>query len=321
MSETGENLCSICRSTTIDTNNSTTPCGHVFHFSCLLRWSGTSNMCPDCRSALGPAPVTQESEDEPVRTMNMIIEVSEEGSESEMEMINSIELREEIMSGFLHGCVRDGNLTAAKDMLRDKPHFLYRPGEMGDLLSHCAVLSENESVLMFLANDMSMNMNLQNDSRMFPLHYAVMIGSVRMTTLLLNRGAFIDCQNNSWKTPLMIACERGDRVITELLLDRGASTQMKSSDGTYPIHFAVKAKSHTCLRKLITAGANVNSVDNNQNTPLHISADLGFFTVSRNLLDNGAETESKNKFGQKPLDQAIQNRHRTVRDLIQRYVG
>ena len=31
-------------------NISATPCGHVFHEACLMRWMDTSSTCPSCRT-------------------------------------------------------------------------------------------------------------------------------------------------------------------------------------------------------------------------------------------------------------------------------
>jgi len=313
--------CSICMSTLTDTNTSTTPCDHVFHFACLLRWSNTSNVCPECRAELGPAAEVEPSTrtvGNSVGLRNLISD--DQGSEIDLQ-INAVDLRAEILAGFLHGAVRDGNLSLSRTMVNENPHLLYSPGDMGDLLTHDAVISGNDTILTFLLSDKSMNPNLSNDARMFPLHYAVMSGSVRMVNLLLNRGAFVDCVNNSWMTPLMIACEQGSNELTELLLDKNASTLNTNSDGRYPLHIAAKAKSHICVRKLLVAEADVDAEDDNEDTPLHISCRLGFHTVTRKLLEGGAETDCKNKFGNTPLEDATENNHTSVRNLLMRYVG
>ena len=51
----GDEKCSICMER-FHNNKYTTPCGHAFHFACLLKWTTTrgyaSDKCPNCRSDL-----------------------------------------------------------------------------------------------------------------------------------------------------------------------------------------------------------------------------------------------------------------------------
>jgi ankyrin repeat protein len=207
--------------------------------------------------------------------------------------------------------------------MSDNRSVLYGLGDMGDLLTHAAVVSENASVLLFLIIDYSMNVNLPNDAHVYPLHYAVMNDDIRMVTLLVNNGAFIDCTDDCRRTPLMISCERDHDAISEFLMDRGASTIKKDSYGDTALHIAVKSKSYDCMNKLFSSerAVDVNSKNNVHDTPLHIACRMGFHSISRNLLDEEADPHLVNKFGKSPLDEANLADNNRLRNIIMRYVS
>lgn len=390
--------CAICRSTLEGGNLSTTPCGHSFHFGCLVTSMNTSNVCPICRSSLRPpspaetvvethgsisrrthsssssrrggrglgivsaissrpihvdtsgnnsirvsapstvnndAPGTRDRVSTPVNTSDSghrrdrypiresreDIDTEEVHVELDIEdFANDVEIRTEILSGLIHTSCRQGSLSAIRHLIAENPELLYSRGDMGDLLTHEAVLSESETMLMYIINEQSIDINLPNSVHMYPLHYAVMSGSLRMVTILVNRGAHVDCYNDSKMTPLMLSCETDESEITQFLLDRGASFRTQDGTGNYPLHIASKAKSYSCVTKLISAGSRVNVKNHVHDTPLHISCRLGFHSVSRLLLEEGADPETDNKFDYSPLDEASTNGNTRIRNLLSRYV-
>ena len=233
---------------------------------------------------------------------------------------NEVDLRREILEGILHSMCRQGDLAETRNLLDDNSSLQYSRGKTGDLLTHEAVLSDNESLLSYLLNDKSFDTNLPNDVHAYPLHYAVLSGSLRMVTILVNHRAFVDCVDSSKKTPLMVACEEEDHDIAEFLLDRGASTMTQDASGNKPIHFAVKSRAQACLRRLLSSDADVNAVNHMDETPLFVSCKLGFHGVSRTLLRAGADPEKENKFATTPLDEATSNGSSSLVDLLRRYV-
>ncbi len=233
---------------------------------------------------------------------------------------NEVDLRREIMEGILHSMCRQGDLTEVRNLLDENPHLLYSRGNTGDLLSHEAVLSDNETMLSYLLTEKSFDANLPNDVHDYPLHYAVRSGSLRMVTILVNHRAFVDCTSSSKKTPLMVACEEEDHDIVEILLDRGASTLTHDAMGNRPIHYAVKSRAQACLRRLLSSDADVNATNHMEETPLFVACKLGFHGVSRTLLRSGADPESGNKFGTTPVDEAAANGSSGLCDLLRRYI-
>lgn len=344
--------CAICRSEIAgNSNKSTTTCGHSFHFTCLARSMRSSTTCPICRTDLASNTAHDRDGDDDTEMKDDSDDDYDGGTEEEGEVRvplqygarngarrevivteihdssmsnpvfgNEVDFRREILEGIMHSICRQGDLTETRKLLDDNPQLQYSRGNTGDLLTHEAVLSDNESLLSYLLSEKSFNTNLPNDVHAYPLHYAVLSGSLRMVTILVNHRAFVDCADSSKKTPLMIACEEEDHDIAEFLLDRGASTMTQDACGNNPIHFAVKSRAQACLRRLISSEADVNAVNHMDETPLFIACKSGFNGVSRTLLRAGADPEKKNKFGTTALEEASSNGSSTLEDLLRRYV-
>ena len=333
-------------------NKSTTVCGHSFHFTCLAQSMLTSTTCPICRARLSPEEPSgetkngeeeagergeeEEEEEGEVRVPRsarnargrevIITEIHESSSSQSTEdniFGNEVDLRREILEGIVHSICRQGDLAETRHLLDENPRLQYSRGRGGDLLTHEAVLSDNECILSYLLNERSFDANLPNDVHAYPLHYAVLSGSLRMVTILVNHRAFVDCVDSSKRTPLMVACEEEDHGITEFLLDRGASTMTQDSAGNKPIHYAVRSRAQACLRRLLSSAsdaADVNAVNHMDETPLFVACKHGYHGVSRTLLRAGADPELRNKFGTSPLDEASSNGSSSLVDLLRRYV-
>ncbi|CAM9138380.1 unnamed protein product [Ectocarpus sp. 8 AP-2014] len=345
--------CAICRSDmTGNSNTCTTSCGHSFHFTCLARSTRSSSFCPICRTDLALSntrdddtemrdDIDEHSDDDTeaeeeegevrfprppgaragARREVIVTEILDSSSMSDSPVFgNEVDLRREILEGIVHSMCQQGDLEEARNLLDENPRLQYSRGNTGDLLTHQAVLSDNESLLSYLLNDKSFDTNLPNDVHAYPLHYAVLSGSLRMVAILVNHRAFVDCTDSSKNTPLMIACEEEDHDIAELLLDRGASTMTQDARGNKPIHFAVKSRAQACLRRLLSSGADVNAVNHMNETPLFVACKSGFHGVSSTLLRAGADPEKRNKFGTSPLDEASSNGSSSLVELLRRYV-
>ena len=61
--DTDTDICSICLDTYKATCNmycTRTPCGHIFHSTCLSKWSSLHNNCPICRGEINCCMVSSE---------------------------------------------------------------------------------------------------------------------------------------------------------------------------------------------------------------------------------------------------------------------
>jgi ankyrin repeat protein len=89
------------------------------------------------------------------------------------------------------------------------------------------------------------------------LHYAAASGSVEITTILLDKYAYIDAETPSGMTPLMIAAREGQEEVVELLLNQGADATLK--DGGFHLTaagFAEKADKPWIAKTINTFLAN-----------------------------------------------------------------
>ncbi|MYM67365.1 ankyrin repeat domain-containing protein [Pseudoduganella sp. FT55W] len=89
------------------------------------------------------------------------------------------------------------------------------------------------------------------------LHYAAAAGSVEITTILLDKYAYIDAESPSGMTPLMIAAREGQEEVVALLLEQGADATLK--DGGFHLtaaEFAIKADKPWIAKTINTFLAN-----------------------------------------------------------------
>lgn len=89
------------------------------------------------------------------------------------------------------------------------------------------------------------------------LHYAAAAGSVEITTILLDKYAYIDAESPSGMTPLMIAAREGQEDVVALLLEQGADATLK--DGGFHLtaaEFALKADKPWIAKTINTFLAN-----------------------------------------------------------------
>jgi ankyrin repeat protein len=78
---------------------------------------------------------------------------------------------------------------------------------------------------------------------------------------LLSRSASPDIVTKDGWSPLHAAVNLGDLDITSLLVDSKAALNTKTKDGKTPLHFAVDKDNVKIAKLLITKGASINIAD------------------------------------------------------------
>ncbi|MBI2743560.1 MAG: ankyrin repeat domain-containing protein [Chlamydiales bacterium] len=159
-----------------------------------------------------------------------------------------------------------------------------------------------ERVRMLLSTDFGRSMvNALDAQGLSPLHYVVYginrkstcdqrRASLKLVSLLLQRGALVDQRDGFKKTPLMHACEMGWVEAVELFTSFGADTNLSTGTGETPLILCVENGEDEIIPILIKHGVKVNEVDPILGrTALSVACKCNYTSIVRVLLASGAD--------------------------------
>lgn len=126
--------------------------------------------------------------------------------------------------------------------------------------------------------------DLRDNDRETPLHYALWERSAKGPQYLIQHGANVNCKERHGASALhIVACKNiryynGDRYyrpvdLIKLLLQYHAEQESRDKEGMTPLLYAAINSYCRNLRKLIECGANVNAKSKHGKTALHILMD------------------------------------------------
>ena len=131
--------------------------------------------------------------------------------------------------------------------------------------------------------------NLRDDTRMTPLHYAVQAKRLAAAEFLLASGGDIRASNDEQLTPLHLASAAGDAAMVKLLLEHSADPKVRDIRGRPPLFLAAgPGNDLETVRLLVAAGADVNDVTPRQEHLLVTALFSGRKEIIDFLLDSGA---------------------------------
>lgn len=123
-------------------------------------------------------------------------------------------------------------------------------------------------------------------------------------------------------TPLHLAAYFGHAEAAELLLERGADVSALSTNaalrGLTPLHSAAAGRATAVAKLLLERGADPNATQPGGWTPLHQAAANGNLELCKLLLAFKARRAPLADDRSRPLDFAIENRHRAIVELLKR---
>ncbi|KAH9027683.1 ankyrin repeat-containing domain protein [Lactarius hengduanensis] len=156
------------------------------------------------------------------------------------------------------------------------------------------------------------DVNLPDQDRATPLHYASASGKLEVSQLLVRWGADVNSQDEDDCTPLQIASDRGHLDIARLLIDNGADVNACNNEGSTHLHIASWRGRVNIVELLTQRGADVNKPNDDQVTPLDLASTSGKLEISQLLVQRGADVCSRDSVGRTPLRRASEWGHLDV---------
>ena len=149
------------------------------------------------------------------------------------------------------------------------------------------------------------------------LHYAAMIGNLKIIKLLKDNGAKIDSVTKLGKNVLHIAAENNQpSVIIYFIFNEPLDIYSVDENGSTPLHWACYSGAVESVSYLISLKADINAIDNEKYTPLHLAASTNREKIVRLLLQNGVNKNLRNINGELPIDIASKNNNKNIVNLL-----
>ena len=133
------------------------------------------------------------------------------------------------------------------------------------------------------------------------LHYAAILGNVRVLLRLLEVNVDVDFPCKSGRTALHFATQHNHPEVVKLLINAKANVGIRDHAGETVLHCAATYCSETAMKLLLSVTEDIDVTNIYGNTPLHIASLHGHFEIVRILLDTGANVHSRNRHLQTPL--------------------
>lgn len=205
----------------------------------------------------------------------------------------------------LHAAVRAGNLDEVERLVAEGAPVDARDDLGSTPLLDAAWAGKPEIADFLIRHGADVNAR-HREAGSTPLEYAVLTGRPAMVGLLLKSGARTAGSYREGQSVLHIAAARGAAPIIELLLEAKADVQALDSNGNTPLDSAVLHGQTRAVETLLRYHANakyVHPIDGRG--ALHEACMRGFPDLVQPLLDAGADLAARDRFGQTPLDIAL----------------
>ena len=229
--------------------------------------------------------------------------------------------------------------------------------EIFDLLKEKANIEDEDYTMFYTVFDLAKHGYLENlklhmgkditiqtsdEDRLTLLHHAAQRGKLDTVKYLVTENADKEAKTPDNLTPYMLAYRNGWNEVTEFLKSQGCSTDLGTTtfiwkdlansrsavyDGKYVANPSGRdAEGKTALHYLKVPSqikaileldkSHVNTADQNGNTPLHLVQSV---LLLEHLCENGALIDAENKWGQTPLNCALEQGNLKVAEaLLQR---
>lgn len=185
------------------------------------------------------------------------------------------------------------------------------------ILHLAAKFGEEKSVEKIIAKSEKINgfdiVNLVNDERFSPLHFAAIQGDLKIVKVLIAAGAeknaAVSEKRRNW-TAIHFAAQFNHVEVVKFLVEIGVNTEIKTGFGLTPLVVAAEFGSNQVLEFLLSvrASKNVQTIDENHKmTALHYAAIGDFNKTAAILLNAGIDKDKETDRGFTALDFAAKN--------------
>lgn len=114
-------------------------------------------------------------------------------------------------------------------------------------------------------------------------------------------------------TPLHVSCFKGHQKISRLLIEKGANVNCNQNQGGVPLHYACHNGDIKTVKLLVQHGAKLDAFRSNQRgTALMLACQKGHLSVVKALINAGADVNVASQNGTTALYRACQNGHLPV---------
>jgi len=226
----------------------------------------------------------------------------------------------------LHLAAMNSQFAVVEFLLRRNPSLEVRCRSGLTPLHYACRADSPEIVRLLLTSGANMEAQTEGDQSR-PIHIAAASGSLRLLSLLCEKGASLDSRDAQGDRALCVACRYGHVAAVEKLLDYGSPLYLKFGTRLHedsPLCLAVTGGHLPVVSLLLARGASVLRKDEMGWQPLRYAAYYGHPEVLKLLLAHGAtSTEngadfglSAEKIGFAPDARISEERKRQVLDLL-----
>ncbi|KAK7074366.1 hypothetical protein SK128_009451 [Halocaridina rubra] len=160
-------------------------------------------------------------------------------------------------------------------------------------------------------------LNIMNKKHQTALHFAALIGHVKILDMYLDAGANIISKDENGFTPLHVAITAGKGNVLQQFLKcmekRNLSSilNVTTNTGKTPLHYAAHIGHKELLKMLVDAGADINIKDEDGCTSLHAAVSVEKENFAQSLLKS-EESRKENLIKFINVTNNVQNTHQTI---------
>jgi ankyrin repeat protein len=222
-----------------------------------------------------------------------------------------------VMSQDILNAVRSGDMEKVKSLLKENPDLIHTKDQYHNSLLYLALLKDDFAMARFLIES-GIDVNYSRKDRGGnELSGAIMVGSLEITKLILEKGADIHEKNLRGITPLDVAIYENEKEIAYFLMDKGAKLNVEEMGVSSLMRASLSGGLERITNKLIQEHE-VDFKDKNSSgeTFLHAAANGGDTAFIGLLIERDLDPNTKNVYGWAPLHYAASEGHRNMVEAL-----